>query len=53
MVDSGMRGIATVPSYVVMQPTTLCNLDCSYCYLPFRAADKRMPVTVPRRSPPR
>jgi uncharacterized protein len=29
-----------------MQPTTLCNLDCSYCYLPFRAADRRMPVEV-------
>ncbi len=33
----GMRGIAPVPSYVIMQPTTLCNLDCAYCYLPFRA----------------
>jgi uncharacterized protein len=43
---SGMRGIAAVPTYVVMQPTTLCNLDCSYCYLPFRRADQRMPVTV-------
>jgi uncharacterized protein len=43
---SGMRGISAVPTYVVMQPTTLCNLDCSYCYLPFRAADKRMPVEV-------
>ncbi|PYC73385.1 radical SAM/SPASM domain-containing protein [Micromonospora arborensis] len=43
---SGMRGLATVPSYVVMQPTTLCNLDCAYCYLPFRAADRRMPVSV-------
>ena len=43
---SGMRGIAPVPTYVVMQPTTLCNLDCSYCYLPFRAADNRMPVGV-------
>jgi uncharacterized protein len=43
---SGMRGIATVPTYVVMQPTTLCNLDCSYCYLPFRSDDQRMPVTV-------
>ena len=45
---SGMRGIATVPTYVVMQPTTLCNLDCNYCYLPFRAVDKRMPVEVAR-----
>jgi uncharacterized protein len=43
---TGMRGIATVPSYVVMQPTTLCNLDCSYCYLPFRASDRRMSVDV-------
>ncbi len=43
---SGMRGIAPDPTYVVMQPTTLCNLDCAYCYLPFRAADKRMPVEV-------
>ncbi|WP_433386062.1 cyclophane-forming radical SAM peptide maturase AmcB [Actinoplanes sp. CA-142083] len=41
-----MNGIAAVPTYVVMQPTTLCNLDCSYCYLPFRAVDKRMPVEV-------
>ena len=43
---SGMLGLGTVPSYVIMQPTTLCNLDCSYCYLPHRAADRRMPVRV-------
>jgi uncharacterized protein len=43
---TGMQGIAAVPSYVVMQPTTLCNLDCAYCYLPLRSADHRMPVTV-------
>ncbi|MEH1012521.1 cyclophane-forming radical SAM peptide maturase AmcB [Micromonospora sp. CPCC 206060] len=41
-----MRGVAAVPSYVVMQPTTLCNLDCVYCYLPHRAVDRRMPVPV-------
>nr|BFE66741.1 hypothetical protein GCM10020092_000420 [Actinoplanes digitatis] len=41
-----MRGIAPVPTYVVMQPTTLCNLDCSYCYLPFRQVDRRMSVEV-------
>ncbi len=35
-----------MPSYVVMQPTTLCNLDCRYCYLPLRAEDRRMPVEV-------
>jgi len=43
---TGMRGIATVPSYVIMQPTTLCNLDCAYCYLPLRAADRRMTLAV-------
>lgn len=42
----GMQGIATTPSYVIMQPTTLCNLDCAYCYLPMRAQDRRMPVEV-------
>jgi len=41
-----MRGIAAVPGYVVMQPTTLCNLDCAYCYLPHRATDRRMSVEV-------
>ncbi len=35
-----------MPSYVVMQPTTLCNLDCTYCYLPHRAMNTRMPATV-------
>ena len=42
----GMQGISSVPSYVIMQPTTLCNLDCAYCYLPFRAADRIMPAAV-------
>ncbi|MBO0869430.1 MAG: radical SAM protein [Micromonosporaceae bacterium] len=41
-----MRGIAAVPSYVILQPTTLCNLDCRYCYLPLRAADQRMAPEV-------
>ncbi|GHJ10822.1 radical SAM protein [Micromonospora humidisoli] len=43
---TGMQGIAAIPSYVVMQPTTLCNLDCAYCYLPHRSADRRMPLAV-------
>ncbi len=41
-----MRGIAPTPSYVIMQPTTLCNLDCRYCYLPLRKVERRMPVAV-------
>jgi uncharacterized protein len=44
----GMRGFSSVPSYVVMQPTTLCNLDCRYCYLPHRALARRMSVDVAR-----
>jgi uncharacterized protein len=45
---TGMRGIATAPSYVIMQPTTLCNLDCRYCYLPLRKTRRRMPLAVAR-----
>ncbi|MFZ0120538.1 MAG: cyclophane-forming radical SAM peptide maturase AmcB [Pseudonocardiaceae bacterium] len=29
-----------------MQPTTLCNLNCSYCYLPDRAVSQRMSLSV-------
>lgn len=29
-------GIAGPVKLVVLQPTTFCNLDCSYCYLPDR-----------------
>ena len=43
---SGMRGISAEPGYVVMQPTTLCNLACDYCYLPLRRENLRMPVAV-------
>jgi uncharacterized protein len=43
-----MRGISTEPTYVVMQPTTLCNLNCAYCYLPFRGEDRRMSPEVAR-----
>ncbi|WVK83566.1 cyclophane-forming radical SAM peptide maturase AmcB [Dactylosporangium sp. AC04546] len=41
-----MRGISPIPGYVVLQPTTLCNLDCTYCYLPFRARNDRMSPAV-------
>jgi len=37
-----------MPSYVVMQPTTLCNLDCTYCYLPMRAVNRKMSAAVAR-----
>ncbi|MEV6928189.1 cyclophane-forming radical SAM peptide maturase AmcB [Dactylosporangium sp. NPDC051485] len=41
-----MRGISQIPGYVVLQPTTLCNLDCTYCYLPFRSRNDRMSPAV-------
>ncbi|QSB17565.1 radical SAM protein [Natronosporangium hydrolyticum] len=41
-----MRGVVEIPSYLLLQPTTLCNLDCAYCYLPHRAVDRRMSVPV-------
>jgi uncharacterized protein len=47
---SGMRGISPTPGYVVLQPTTLCNLDCTYCYLPFRGKDQRMSRAVAERT---
>lgn len=31
---------------VVLQPTTVCNLNCSYCYLPGRAISRRMSPRV-------
>lgn len=40
------RWIAPQASLVVMQPTTLCNLNCGYCYLPDRAKRREMSVEV-------
>jgi len=31
---------------LVIQPTTLCNLDCTYCYLPFRDKNRRLPKVL-------
>lgn len=33
---------------VIVQPETLCNLNCGYCYLPFRHKRNRMPLDVAR-----
>ncbi|MBE7484216.1 MAG: radical SAM protein [Polyangiaceae bacterium] len=34
---------------VVLQPTSLCNLNCSYCYVPHRDEDRRMSPRVTER----
>lgn len=31
---------------IVLQPTTFCNMDCKYCYLPLRGKNIRMKVEV-------
>jgi uncharacterized protein len=36
----------TTPQTVVVQPTTWCNLDCDYCYLPLRKLRRSMPLDV-------
>jgi len=33
-------------SMFVLQPTTFCNLDCEYCYLPLRDVKRKMPGQV-------
>lgn len=40
--------LAETPPVLLMQPTTLCNLDCSYCYLPERKVSRRMSPEVVR-----
>jgi uncharacterized protein len=34
--------------YLILQPTSFCNIDCDYCYLPNRDIKGRMPVDVVR-----
>jgi uncharacterized protein len=46
-VDAYATWITSQTGLVVLQPTTLCNLDCPYCYLPFRKKRLEMPVEVP------
>lgn len=33
--------------HIVLQPTTLCNLNCGYCYLPERQKNSYMHVGIP------
>jgi uncharacterized protein len=35
---------------LIVQPSSFCNIDCDYCYLPERTAHNRMPVSVFRQA---
>src|SRR3989442_573215 len=46
-VERAARAVSAFPfEHVVLQPTTACNLNCCYCYLPDRLKSLRMPVEV-------
>lgn len=34
---------------IIIQPTSLCNLNCSYCYLPDRDKNRRMTLATAER----
>ncbi|MDG4817486.1 radical SAM protein [Micromonospora sp. WMMD956] len=44
----GGPAIAEVFHTLVVQPTSFCNLDCAYCYLPDRRSRRLMTVEVAR-----
>lgn len=44
--SSMLKALSGPYHLVVMQPTTLCNADCTYCYLPFRDRHHLMLVEV-------
>lgn len=41
-----MEAIVKPTQTIIVQPTTLCNLNCSYCYLPHRKAKHYMQIEV-------
>ncbi|WP_199826288.1 cyclophane-forming radical SAM peptide maturase AmcB [Streptomyces sp. SBT349] len=40
------RWIGDLPQTVIVQPTSFCNLACTYCYLPDRNSRRHMSVDV-------
>lgn len=47
--DTTTPQVATQFSTLIVQPATLCNLDCAYCYLPGRHRQTLMSTKVARR----
>lgn len=45
VIDSAKKYI----NKIVLQPTTLCNLNCSYCYLADRKSNHRMPIEIAQK----
>lgn len=43
---TGQPAIAGAFHTLVLQPTSFCNLDCSYCYLPDRRSRQLMSLSV-------
>jgi uncharacterized protein len=35
-----------VLTLLIIQPTSLCNLDCTYCYVPDRLDSRRLPLSL-------
>lgn len=49
-IDSARPGRLNYRTLVVLQPTTFCNIDCGYCYLPARTSKSIMSSDVVRAS---
>lgn len=45
----GTEDVVLAPRFqsLILQPTTLCNLNCSYCYLPVAERKTRLEMSVP------
>lgn len=47
MFEKLLNGLRYGPlELLVLQPTSFCNLDCSYCYLPDRSINQKMSIQV-------